>query len=290
MSNHSAHKAPLKGPDALSASSSSLFNQCRLKWRFRYIDKLPDPPGIDALVGSFAHRVLEELLKLPNGYRSQDQARSLATQVWGSFSRKRDVKNLKLDAAGVTDFKVRAWQAITGLWELEDPNTCQVKDTERFFKVDLAGVPFRGVIDRLEQVDGALVVSDYKSGKAPNPQYAEKALRQVMYYAAAVEVLTNSRPALARLLYLGQRIESRHVNDTNIAQAHQELSEAWSEIQQAVKADDFGPSPSPLCAWCVYVNRCPVGQAEVKLRLNSGKVRSDAPALAALGLQAETSS
>ena len=45
-------------PPYLSPSSASMYQQCPRRWRFRYIDRLPDPPGEAALTGTFAHRVL----------------------------------------------------------------------------------------------------------------------------------------------------------------------------------------------------------------------------------------
>ena len=51
----------------------------------------------------------------------------------------------------------------------------------------LGSVPFRGVIDRVEVEADGLAISDYKSGRAPNPRFAEERLSQVLLYAAAVE-------------------------------------------------------------------------------------------------------
>lgn len=66
---------------SLSPSSASTFEQCPLRWRFRYIDRLPDPPGPDAVVGTFAHLVFEHLLELDPADRTPDRARTLAGQL-----------------------------------------------------------------------------------------------------------------------------------------------------------------------------------------------------------------
>ena len=44
--------APRSAPVHLSPSSAAMFAQCPKRWRFRYLDRLPDPPGAAALVGT----------------------------------------------------------------------------------------------------------------------------------------------------------------------------------------------------------------------------------------------
>jgi len=52
-------------PRSFSPSSAGTYRQCPRRWRFRYVQKLPDPPGEPALLGTFAHRVLELLCSDP---------------------------------------------------------------------------------------------------------------------------------------------------------------------------------------------------------------------------------
>ena len=58
-------------PERLSPSGAATFDQCPRRWRFRYVERMPDPPGIDALVGTFAHRVLELLMQQVPGRRTK---------------------------------------------------------------------------------------------------------------------------------------------------------------------------------------------------------------------------
>ena len=73
-------------PKHLSSSAATMFNQCPQRWKLRYVDRLADPPGIPALVGTLAHRVLELLLNEPAEQRSQARARELATNAWAEIS------------------------------------------------------------------------------------------------------------------------------------------------------------------------------------------------------------
>ena len=267
-------------PRHLSPSSASTFRQCPQRWKFRYVDKLPDPPGEAAVAGTFAHRVLEELLALDPDERTLDNAKSLAKQVWAETSSDQDFEALDLDADGVHNFKWTAWRAIEGLWDLEDPKTVDIVATETEVSTEIGGVPFVGFIDRVEAGPDGLVVSDYKSGRAPGRRFSEARLEQVLLYAAALAEIHGTPPVRARLMYLGQRIDEATVTADSIAEVTRRLVETWEELQERSATGDFPPQPGPLCGWCAFVRHCPEGLAEVQRRHLAGSLKPDAPALA----------
>lgn len=249
-------------PQRLSPSGASTFEQCPRRWRFRYVERLPEPPGVEALVGTFAHRVLELLMQREPSRRSQDEAKRIARTTWPELAGGEDYRDLELSDDDAKAFRWRAWHAIEGLWHLEDPAAVEVEATEEQMSVTLGDVPFRGVVDRLEREDDGLVVSDYKSGRAPSARYAPARLQQVLLYAAAVAEETGEQPVRAQLLYLGQRIVATPVTPDEIGDAIGQLESTWSSIADACDADDFEARPGPLCGYCAYAEHCPEGQAE----------------------------
>ncbi|MEM7094088.1 MAG: PD-(D/E)XK nuclease family protein [Actinomycetota bacterium] len=277
-------------PRHLSPSSSNLYQQCARKWRFRYLDRLPDPPGVPALVGTFAHLVLEHLLQHPEGQRSQDQAKRLARSLWPEFEREPDYQALGLTEADAKDFRWKSWIAIEGLWALENPDETEVHATEHEIQVDIGGVPFRGIIDRVDVIERGdhkhLVVSDYKSGKAPAQRFRNRPLKQVLLYAAALESATGQRPFGARLLYLGQRTMGVRVTEANLAASVEELQGTWESLNADWSRGEFDATTGPLCAWCPFLHACAEGQAEVRERSEAGNVRADAPGLAVIYAEA----
>jgi putative RecB family exonuclease len=267
-------------PSHLSPSSAGTYSQCARRWRFRYIERLPDPPGEAALTGTFAHRVLELLFQLPPAERTVDQARRLARDVWPQTEAHPDYEALGLDDTAARQFRWRGWRAIEGLWELEDPGSIHVEATEQQMITALGEVPFRGIVDRLDrQPDGSLAVTDYKSGRAPSPRFRSDRLAQVLLYAAAVEQATDERPRRARLLYLGQRVVDIEVTDAVLEPVVDTLHGTWASLQRACATDDFAPSPGALCAWCPYADRCAEGSAEIRRRHELGVLTDTAPAL-----------
>ncbi|GIT00402.1 MAG: hypothetical protein CM1200mP26_21140 [Acidimicrobiales bacterium] len=115
------------------------------------------------------HRVLELLCSEPAGERTIDRARELAATAWPETRDDADFIALGLDAATQRQFRWRGWTAIEKLWELEDPTEVDVEATEVKVSATVGGVPFFGIVDRLDSTSDGLVVTDYKTGKAPRP-------------------------------------------------------------------------------------------------------------------------
>ncbi len=270
-------------PRHLSPSSASTFEQCARRWKLRYIDHLPDPPGVAALAGTFAHRVLELLFQHPAGQRTRDRAKALAREAWPDTETDPHFQALDLDEAARREFRWKGWLAIEGLWKLEDPMRIDVVATEQNLLTQVGGVPFRGIIDRLERApDGTLEVTDYKSGRAPSVRYSDDRLKQVLLYSAAVAAHTGEQPSRARLLYLGQRTIDVAVTPSAVEPVVDALGVTWSHMHDACTTEVFEPRPGPHCGWCPYTAQCPEGQAEIRRRVELGVLGDHAPAVAQL--------
>ena len=278
MSDSSERAVPTP-PRRLSPSGAGTFEQCPRRWRMRYVERLPDPPGEAALAGSFAHRVLELLMQRDPHERTVEVAKAIARTEWPGVEADPDFRALGFDEAGGKHFRWKAWQAIEGLWALEDPKDVEVRATEHDVEADLGGVPFRGIVDRLDEEGDGLVVTDYKSGKAPSARFRRGRLDQVLLYAAAVEQATGEMPVHARLLYLGQRPVGIKVTREEIDSVVDKLAGTWAAINTACATDEFEPRTGPLCGWCPYVDRCPEGTKEVAKR----QAKKDADAAAMRG-------
>lgn len=266
-------------PKHLSPSSASSYRECARRWKFRYVDRLPDPPGEPAVTGTFAHMVLEKLMQEPVENRTVDRAKELARELWPKLENSRDYQGLDLDDEASLKFRWNGWKAIEGLWDLEDPREVTVASTEQDVRVEINGVPFRGIIDRVDQTDDGLVVTDYKSGKAPSERFSSSYATQMLLYAAALTELEGHKPAKAQLLYLGQKAVEVEITDENLGEAVDELRTTWLAIMESCISQEFEASAGPLCGWCPFVAQCPEGTAEVLHRDKIGKLRSDAPAL-----------
>ena len=254
-----------RGVRHLSPSSASTFRQCPRRWQHRYLDKLPDPKGIPALLGTFVHRVLEELMVAAPAERTMDLARTLARRLWPEVAEDEDFQALMLDEVSSRGVRWQAWRLIERYFAMENPAEVAVAEREQRLEVELGGVPFVGVVDRTEHTDAGLRVTDYKTGRVPTARYLDDKLAQVWLYAAALEAV-DQRVDEVRLMYLTGASIDRPIDHEAATAAVTEHAATWSAIGAALDAGEFPTRTGPLCGWCPYASSCPEGRMEVERR------------------------
>ncbi|WP_062388853.1 RecB family exonuclease [Demequina iriomotensis] len=249
-------------PPALSPSRAGDFQQCPLMFRYRVIDRLPEPPSAAATLGTLVHSVLEELYDLPAADRTVEAAQARLEPAW----RKMLEKDPRLAELHADPFLEREWLAdgrdrIATYFTLENPQRLEPAGREEFVELQLEDGPLlRGIVDRIDIApDGAIRIVDYKTGKTPDPRWGEKKERfQMRFYALVIERLRQRRPALLQLLFLkdGGRLEIRPT-EGDLQQIEFEIREIWGEITAAAEAGRFRTRKSKLCGWCSFQDACP---------------------------------
>lgn len=270
-------------PARFSYSAAAMFNRCARAWRFRYVDRLPDPPGAAAVIGSFVHSVLERFFELGPGNRTADAMRSIAGETWRAEMVEEALA--ELGSRDTAASKQQAWRLLSGLWFVEDPASVLVEATEERIETDLAGVPFVAVIDRVERKsDGSVLAADYKTGRLPRERFPNPHVDQVQLYAAAIEAAGREVNAVS-IVYLRGRLVQVTSNPASRERAVESLASTWEDLRMSVREDAFGASPSALCGWCSFIGHCEDGRAELVARVRRGRIAAGAPGLDVLGLQ-----
>jgi putative RecB family exonuclease len=125
--------------------------------------------------------------------------------------------------------------------------------------VTMGTLKLSGVIDRLElDQDGALVVTDYKTGRAPSANLEQSRLGGVHFYAFLCQQVLGQRPARIQLLHLREPIAiSTAPSDQSIRGLQQQTGAIWTAVEQACAREDFRPRPGRLCEYCAYHEFCP---------------------------------
>ncbi len=245
-------------PKYLSHSSMATYESCPKKFEYAKIDKIPDPPGRAMLIGTFVHAILEDLMTNDSPGRTIDQVRTIARNRWDSwFIKNKDYIGLGLDNSQAVAFRKEAWDSIEGYFAIEDPKTVQVLAVEKRVEVRFGEVSVLGFIDRLEARDDNTIVSDYKTGKVPHPNFKDGALAQPYLYAAMLEKLDTAISEY-RILYLNSQTEiTDKITRNNIESAEQRVHDTWGAITQDFENGNFKTKPSRLCDWCGYKQICP---------------------------------
>jgi putative RecB family exonuclease len=262
MSDEPGSPRPVSRP-ALSPSRAADFKQCPLLYRFRAIDRLPEPSSTAQLRGSVVHAALEQLYGLPAAERGPQTADALVDPAWEQVIAGEPELAGQLDAEAQTQILGEARKLLSGYYRLEDPTRFDPQSCEQRIEVELAdGTLLRGIIDRIDVAPtGELRVVDYKTGKAPSEARALaefKAMFQMKFYAVALLRSRGVLPTRLRLIYLsdGQLLDYSP-DESELLRFEKTLMAIWHAIQSAGATGDFRPRPSRLCDWCAHHEHCP---------------------------------
>jgi putative RecB family exonuclease len=250
---------PLESPRTLSPSKVAAFTDCALAFRFSVIDRLPEPPSPWATKGTLVHAALERLLVLDPGDRTVDAAFGALDDAFSVVRLDPEYVELHLGPDEEAAFLDDARRLVRNYFRLEDPTLVQPIGIELMLDATIGGARVRGIIDRLElDHDGELVVTDYKTGRAPSERYERGRLDGVQLYSLLCERNFGRRPARVRLLYLGDPIEiSTSPSDQSTNAAERKVGAIWTAVERACTRDDFRPRPSKLCDYCAFRMYCP---------------------------------
>ncbi|GAA3397436.1 hypothetical protein GCM10017752_55920 [Streptomyces roseoviridis] len=241
--------------------------QCPLLYRFRVIDRLPEKPSAAATRGTLVHAVLERLFDAPAVERTPPRAKALIPGQWDRLleSRPELGELFPEEAEGERGERLAQWlaeaEALVERWfTLEDPTRLEPAERELFVETELpSGLRLRGVIDRVDVAPtGEVRIVDYKTGKAPRPEYSEGALFQMKFYALVVWRLKNVVPRRLQLVYLGSGdVLTYDPVEADLLRVERKLHALWEAIRQATETGDWRPRPTKLCGWCDHRVVCP---------------------------------
>ena len=246
-----------------SHSKLSSFEQCKLKYKFRYIDKIiPETEqNIEGFLGGMVHETLE----------------------WVYFEVQ---KGNALDLDTVIDYYINLWNRCYNKEIKITRNDC---DAEYYFNqgikfvIDyfLSNSPFKdntiamehrilvpldnegkyivqGYIDRLvhNKETNIFEIHDYKTGNSMKSQEELDMDRQLALYSLGIK---HSFPE-AKDVYLiwhylayNKKMQSRRT-DEQLEQLKQEIINLINKIEET---QEFPANPSALCNWCEYQSICP---------------------------------
>lgn len=253
-----------------SHSKLSAFEQCPLKYKFRYIDLLePDiKQTIEGFLGNQVHETLEWIY---------NQVRQGCTP--------------ELDS--VIDYYINSWNKD---YSAEIKITQDQNDAEHYFNLGIKFIidyflshsPFKdntiateqkivvsldsegkymvqGYVDRLvhHKESNIFEIHDYKTGNFIKSQEELDKDRQLALYSIGIKKMfqeVKDVHLIWHFLAHNKKMTSKR-SEEQLEALKQDIIHLIDKIESAV---DFKPNPSPLCNWCEFRSYCP----EIKVNTN----------------------
>ena len=254
-----ANAAAYTVPMSLSPSRVSAFTSCPMQFRFSSIQKLPEPPGVATTKGTIVHRALEILFVRPAAERTPEALQADLVAALEEYRTHPDYVGLQLDEAAAASFERECFDLVDKYFAMEDPTTVREIGLELWMTAEIGDLTLRGIIDRLElDENGGLVVTDYKTGRAPSGRYEQKSLAGVHFYAFLCQAVFGQIPSKIRLMYLktGETIETVP-SAQSVKFITTRTKAVWSAVERACTTGDFRPNTSNLCNYCSFQQWCP---------------------------------
>jgi len=245
--------------DYLSYSQISTFKVCPLQYKFKYILKIPVPPGAAAAYGNSMHTTLRKFYRgLVRGEkRGLDNLLRIFEESW--ISEGYDSKSLEKER------KRQGREALEILYKnFYDPKIMP-KMIEQPFKIRVGDIWVKGYIDRIDEFeDGNIEVIDYKTGRVPDEKKLAKDLQLTVYaMAVASPHFLGKNPKDIKLsFYHFEDHKKRSTKRTkeDLKAAEEEILETVKNIQES----DFAPSVGMLCKYCNFQMLCDAYQGSLK--------------------------
>jgi len=243
-----------------SHSRLATFEQCKLKFRFKYIDKIIPEIGesIESHLGHTVHKTLEWLYT-----QTKKQITPTIEQVISYYAEKwqeeftDDIIIVKQEFTE-KDYFNKGVGFLVNYYTKHSPFKEKTIATEHKIELDLTEeIKLIGFIDRLVENIGKneIEIHDYKTGNSMPTEKQMNDNRQLALYSLAIKETFGKDKNICLVWHF-----LAHNINICIRKTDQELENLKQEIISLIKeieeTRDFPKNKSVLCNWCEYKDVC----------------------------------
>jgi putative RecB family exonuclease len=260
-----AEPAKKDGLLAFSYSKMSLYEECPLKYKFKYIDKIKEEPKYYFAFGSAIHAALEFLYSVRNPpFPTIEEVCEAFRREWNQKSYLE--KGYRTQQRADDDFQ-KGLLMLKAYYEHNRARFAPPFLVEYSTDVEVDGLLVRTISDRIEHLGGGeITIIDYKTGKDVRREPA-----QLYMYQKITEMDPRLKEKIAEIY--GQRVSSVKIREllyyhvpTNKEYSFEragdkEIGSFWERVlgvAENIRGLKFEATPSERgCAWCDYKSLCP---------------------------------
>ncbi len=267
-----SHIAPFL-PDHFSFSQLEAFRKCPLQYKFAFVLKVPVRGKASFSFGKTMHNTLQDFLKQANEVAGKKQEnlfgiKKEVKQPQGKFSdleetyeknwigewyesKKQKEEYYKLGKKIIKEFYEEFSNPPAG----GPPKILKINNElalEMPFNLKINGYTLRGVIDRIDEKEGGVVIVDYKTGNSKEKLEGDEKDQLLIYQIAAKEVF-GIRPKELIYHYLN---ENKKISFLGKDAEIEKMKEKIIEEIEKIKTSDFKATPGWQCAFCDFKDIC----------------------------------
>ncbi len=247
-----------------SHSRIETFKQCKLRYKFRYIDKVlpPQEESVETFMGKLVHKALEKLYK-DLKFEKPVTLEELIEWYNNEWKRKWNDNIVIVNKEyGEENYRKIGERCIKDYYRRYEPfNQSRTLGLEMKVKIPLDSegkYVLTGYIDRLSYAgNGVYEIHDYKTGNSlPVKEYLQKD-KQLALYAIAVK--HNYQDAKrVKLVWHFLANDKEYMIEKSDEELEALKKETIRMIEEILSEKDFKPSKSALCEWCEFRSVCPL--------------------------------
>ena len=239
----------------LSYSHLSSYENCPYQFYFKYFLEIPGKPSASRSFGLSVHNTLREfyerVMRSKSGLEGFEKMPDLEDmleifrQKWQSDGYENRVQENRRFNAGK--------KAMLSYYEtIFSPKDDPVQ-LEGHFRAHLGDVRLKGVVDRIDKVDGGVWIFDYKTGAVPKNEREVKNDLQLPVYVMAIEQTRGEKVLGAEYVYIehGKRIQV----EISPKMREKAISEVLRNLK-SLRTMTFPAKPGTLCRFCDYSAIC----------------------------------
>ena len=246
-----------------SISKADLAKKCPKAFAFRYVEKLGSSSGTEARVGTAAHRSIELQRQGVHPVEAEETAVREAKDLTTA-----ELEDLAALRGGIHDYirRIQEYRTRHGdiVHEAQESrlgvdakgNAADYNDPKTFFR--------GSVDDLLEHGTGKGVSIDHKSGK----------LKTAADYAKQLDgynvLIVANRPSVKKISSGIHFVRHKHLDWHNTVHRDHVMRTLLPWLRHYIETcarnlGQYEATPTRLCPWCDYIDKCDEGRAFMKL-------------------------
>ncbi len=244
-----------------SHSQLSTYEQCPLKYKFNYIDRIKrDTKGIEAFVGSMVHDTLQKC------YDDAKQAKVNTLDELLAYYQDHWQKNwndsiiIVKKEYSADDYRKRGADMIAKYYHRYAPFDSDITiatEMPVFLSLKDGRYKLRGFIDRLSRSGDVYRIHDYKtSSYLPSQSDADSDRQLALYQIGIAQKWPHMKNVDLIWHYLA--FDEDILSNRSEQSVSTLIDDTTALIDKIEAEEEFEPCESTLCNWCEYQDLCPM--------------------------------